>query len=159
MDRRSTLDGMSLEAHDPWADRQDLVWLLIPAILLGLLWMHGLATHGAGTHDASSTPALSVDAHDLSASGHETDAHAMPGEVASTAAVGPSDGQGSAGSALGLCLAVLAGALLTFLVKRRRRLGRFQGLVLARPTRSPKLPARARDPDPPSLSALCIVRC
>ena len=150
---------MSLAAHGPGAGRQDLGWLLIPAILLGLLWMHGLATHGAGTHEASSTPALSMDAHHLSASGHETDARALPGEAASLAAVGPSDGQGSAGFALGLCLAVLAGVLLTLLLQWGRRLGRFQGRVLARPARSPQRPTRARDPDPPSLSALCIVRC
>lgn len=157
---------MSPAAQRRGANHRTLGWLLIPALLLGLLWMHGLATHAGGAHDASSMPISSSDSHsagsqDSAATTSQGGVARGPGENArSMATAGAGGDQGSAGAVVGLCLAVLAGALIALLfVSGRRRLGQFQGLVFVQAARSLRRPTRARDPDSRSLATLCVVRC
>lgn len=145
---------------------------MLLATLAGLFAMHGMSDHGTMHHGSLEThaPAAPVEAVDLAPA-----SHAMAGDGHGAAAVSEivgltgaavvalgaaaSNGALDAGlhAALGLCLAILAGAAIMALRRLRTwsspltdTLGDAGRLVL---------PSRARAPDPPDLYALSIQRC
>jgi hypothetical protein len=120
-------------------------WLLVAGTLVGLVAMHGLGGHGV--HGAE--PAATM-AHGVASSEHMLDETTE--EVASPRPIEK--------NSLGLdvlCVAILVGFVIAFRLRRWvcssvGRLGR-GGRACAR-----VLP-RARDPGPPSLAELSILRC
>ena len=108
--------------------------------------VHG-STGVAGPHAAmAGATGVLADATTATASAMET---ALVGDVAEP---------GDLHAAMGLCLAILAGAV--FLAARRAGLSSYPlASVLATDTAPRLLPSRARAPDPPDLHALSIQRC
>ena len=133
-----------------WAARL----LVFAGALMGLFAMHGLSDHGAASHDmrAAMNPAVTAISH----AGHA--ANAAVGETgdALTGTAEP-PGEQSPGMAMaGLCLAVVAGAVIGFLLLRQHRAVVFMpptplALVAARPS-------APRDRDPPCLFELSVLR-
>ncbi|MGZ4436680.1 MAG: DUF6153 family protein [Nocardioidaceae bacterium] len=132
-------------------------------VLAGLFGMHGLGDHGmpgmaqapasgsmahpAGPHrmtDHPDQPMVGAHANVMVRPAHD----AMP-------SLGPVGLHGHSGMA-GMCLALLTGGLLALLLHR----GRAVRVLAEEPRRS--LTARhprSRDPDPPCLASLSILRC
>ena len=146
-------------------------------VLAGLFGMHGLASHDPcgmpampgelnketalpGAVDGSMLGAIS--AHEAHGTTKATPATASPAagmleDVAHVAlATGGSHGHGQGHGMAGLCLAVLAGALLVLAHRIRRPALR---LTVPVSRRSVNLRGLGRDPDPPSLAWLAIRRC
>jgi hypothetical protein len=127
--------------------------LVFTAALAGLFVMHGLNDHGASGHDVDApTDSAVVAMSHTSQMAH--DAGDAP-EGALTVAGAP--GQDLPGVAMaGLCLAVLAGAIIGFLLLRPQ-----PGVIFWRPIVQPFVPAPPsgrRDRDPPSLFELSVLR-
>lgn len=111
---------------------------LLFVVLAGIVGMHGLDAHGASLETAASSVVPAAD-----------EAHAP---------VDHSDGEHGAMTALAMCVAVLAAALAGIAVCLRRHRG--VGLVVRElPRQISTASAARRDRDPPSLDALCILRC
>ncbi len=132
--------------------------LVLLAALAGLFAMHGLADHGTSHGSMTGSMSGSPQGPDPAA-GHAHDDHTRPteptvaGPVAGpVAVVGP-----LAESAMGLCLAVLAGGLVLLLVRGGAWPARPWSDLVVR--RCVAVIARARAPDPPDLLALSIQRC
>lgn len=129
-------------------------WLVLAA-LLGLFAMHGLGAHGS-TSPAAATAEAGA-AHAVHA-GHQS---GMPG----TAGMGdPGSGPDDQGSGhdhlalVGLCLAVLTGALAAFALPRPGgRRGWSPPVALLAELRN--APAARRFRDPPCLFRLSVQRC
>ncbi len=112
------------------------VWWIVPALLLGLLWMHGTAAHGgaahpeppepAGPQPAAATPSGSGVAVDVSLP-HQP----VAGAVADAVPHGP--GGHTLDLLAGICLALLAAVAAG--LRRGTSAGRFEGLV-PRPRRT-----------------------
>ena len=138
--------------------------LVLLAALAGLFAMHGMSDHGTMRHE-------STGAHKSGVAGPEAAmaepagalVHAMtstPIEASLDAATGVAAGAtpGDSHAAMGLCLAILAGAAL--LALRRAGLSSYPlASVLSTVDHQRQLPSRARAPDPPDLHALSIQRC
>lgn len=125
--------------------------ILVVAALAGLFAMHGLGDHGTMHHEPTGDLMGS-----LAATSHAEDA------MSASAALDPAHDDGSAPEGagtgiVGLCLAVLTGALLG-LAWLRARSGR---LVIERwtPRDTWSLSAAPRDRDAPSPFRLSIQRC
>ncbi|WP_445256167.1 hypothetical protein [Nocardioides aurantiacus] len=124
---------------------------LLLLALLGLLAMHGLAAHGtAGHHGATAPLAAPLAAHGPA---HHAAPTAAADLLAPATPLAPA-GDPTAGA--GLCLAVLLLGLVALLALRRT--GGLP-LLLRSPVLLPPLMPPARDPDPPDLSRLCVLRC
>jgi hypothetical protein len=130
--------------------------------LAGLFAMHGLSGHGAMDHDGSAfrvpgdTTMAAMHAAPVPVVDQAVD-HTLgqaPGHAVSRA-VGPATGR-TTDAAMGLCLAVLTGALVLLLLRRAAWPVAAEG---RRVLRHCALLARARAPDPPDLLALCVHRC
>ena len=127
--------------------------LVFAAALAGLFAMHGLSDHGTASHDlnASMNPVVTAMAHTGQMADHSREAS----EAARTTDGAP--GQDSPGMAMaGLCLAVLAGAIVGFMLLRSHR-----SVVFVRPIVRSFVPARRsgrRDRDPPCLFQLAVLR-
>ncbi|CUR54985.1 conserved hypothetical protein [metagenome] len=120
-------------------------WLVVVALLAGLLAMHGLDDHGTS---GGSMPGMSGMSHSLPSMA-ASPATADGGAVASPTTV---DGSGP----MGLCVALLL-AGLAFLVglERGRWIRRYaDSRLLVR-----SVGTRARSPDPPDLIRLGLCRC
>ena len=126
--------------------------LVLAGALAGLFAMHGLSDHGASSHDmhAPMNPAVLGTSHAI----HAAD---DPQSATEELTIDGAAGQGSPGTSIaGLCLAVLAGAIIALLLLSPHRRGVFMGplalaLVSARPT-------GRRDRDPPCLFELSVLR-
>ncbi len=120
---------------------------LLLLALLGLLAMHGLAGHGTAGHRGAAAPAAA----------HGPAQHTAPVVVGDLLApaqpLAPADDP-AAGA--GLCLAVLLLGLVALLALRRTG---GPPLLPRSPTLLRPLASPARDPDPPDLSRLCVLRC
>jgi hypothetical protein len=128
--------------------------LVIASALAGLFTMHGLADHGGSAQEMPTHP-ISTAAMSIGQTDRASDP--TPTAMADTGATGQDPARHSSGMALaGLCLAVLAGAIV--------------GFTLLRPNRT-RLSARAktawhwwvplaalRDRDPPCLFELSTLR-
>lgn len=146
--------------------------LMVLAALAGLFAMHGMSDHGTMRH----SPTEAVGSHSTSAHG----AMAAGGsatvvgvattatvasivvdsavDVAEGASIGDTSESGDLHPAVGLCLAILAGAV--FLTLRRTGPSSYPlSSVLAADPHQVVLSALARDPDPPDLHDLSIQRC
>jgi hypothetical protein len=138
-------------------DRRGMVGLVVlMGALAGLFTMHGLSGHGTAHYEFSTAP---MDSVMVAIDRQSFDGSVTSADVGSGA---PSvDRQGDNSSHLGmagLCLAVLAGALLVGLRLRPSRAGRFAGRR-GRTDPSGLLPAALRDRDPPCLFWLTIQLC
>jgi hypothetical protein len=129
--------------------------LVFAGALVGLFAMHGLSDHGASAHEMPSTPMSPA----VVAMSHHSDDTSDAGQTSMEAA-GTFDGvpaDHSPGMAMaGLCLAVLAGAVIWFLLLRANRT-----LVFAGPRHLDFMPAplaARRDRDPPCLFELSVQR-
>jgi hypothetical protein len=147
-------------------------WLLLLVALGGLFAMHGLSDHGVGAPAALASPAAHVESH--MGVGHQLGADAASAESAHGAAVAsmlPADlstdsgnghGDHHGGVLVGMCLAVLAAALLFGVVAWRARvLARLRHVLAEDPAAAAATAfwARARGPAPPDLTLLSILRC
>lgn len=121
-------------------------WGFIAATLLGLVAMHGLGTHGIHGAAADATAVTHRVVH------HEDPLAAATDEVASP---GPDHKQGVSLNAL--CVAILVGlvAISRLLRASQSAAGRWSREGQA----SSIVVPRARDPDPPALAQLSILRC
>lgn len=132
-------------------------WLLALGALAGLFAMHGLSGHGMAGHAQRVESAL------LSTASMAADlapAHHAPAEQAaasiSTLVSASHPDPGHDMGPVGLCLAVLLLAVFWLLSSPAGRLlRRFSSRRPAARTRV----VRARDPDPPDLTQLSILRC
>lgn len=149
--------------------------LVLLAALAGLFAMHGMSDHGTMGHDSPEThgPATATaptGAHAGPVAGAHDGAFESAGittEVVTEAAgaVAIAAETVAAGDALdagmhlamGLCLAILAGAAV--LALRRLRTWSYPLTRITRNAGKALLNTRARDPDPPDLHALSIQRC
>lgn len=121
------------------------------ATLAGLFAMHGMSDHGTGAH---ADPAS--DSH----AAHAAMSTLPEGSEVATRSVAPVD-WGSSGHSemdmVGLCLAILAGALLVVALARVRLVRALDSLLPR--AASPRWRVAGRDRDPPSLISLSIQRC
>jgi hypothetical protein len=142
---------------------------VLGAVLLGIAAMHGLAPHGAFGHEAGHEPVVRVAAVHADVAPPTHGAHASGSAVWQSATVAGLDaglpGEGSVGQstpvgtgALQACVVVLlvVGAVL---LARSRRSTRPALLVPRPPSRASMASYRLRDPDPPSLAQLAVLRC
>lgn len=125
-------------------------WLVLAA-LLGLFAMHGLSVHGSSTRAVASTEVSAGHAGHQSATG-------TPADPAVEHGAGDRDPGHHHLALMGLCLAVLAGAVAAYSLLRRRphrgwtpEVTALVGLVAA--------PAARRFRDPPCLFRLSVQRC
>jgi hypothetical protein len=130
--------------------------------LFGLLSMHGWGSH-AGMHPpqgtASAADVMMAQAGHHDALGMVADAAAALDQVPGAPVVGDASqdpGENGGAGLLGLCLAVLASALLLGIALLIARGGVATGRGLLRAWR-PILPI-GRDRDPPDLRKLCVIR-
>ena len=128
--------------------------IVFAGALTGLLAMHGLSDHGAAASHAGHAPSNHTATATVHSNQMATAAHGAAEDVGLT--VGESD-EGSPGMAMaGLCLAVLAGAIigLLLLLPHRGALSvRSVALAFA-----PAAPSGRRDRDPPCLFELSVLR-
>ena len=127
--------------------------LVIAGALAGLFAMHGLSYHGASSHDmdAPMDPAVMAMSH----ASHTADDARNATDDAWTADRAPDED--SPGMAMaGLCLAVLAGAIVCFLLLRAHRSDVFMGRIAL--AFVPVRPSGRRDRDPPCLFELSVLR-
>lgn len=142
---------------------------VLGAVLLGLAAMHGLAPHGAFGHDPGHEPAVRAAAVHADVAPPTHGAHASGSAAGQSATVARLDAgrpaQGSVGQptpvgtgALQACVAVLlvVGAVL---LARSRRSTRPALLVPRSLSRAVVASHLLRDPDPPSLAQLAVLRC
>jgi len=128
-------------------------------VLAGLFGMHGLDTHGMTSsntaHVGMASSAMSPsDGHGATLDG----AHLVGPMVAAVSEVTVSPGQPVMHMGMaGMCMAVLAIALLALMQRLSSRRGGRVLWVSARPVRASR--RAGRDPDPPSLIDLSIRRC
>ena len=128
--------------------------LVLAGALAGLFAMHGLSDHGASSHDmpAAMRPAVMEVSH----TGHPADAARSATDDARWAE-DAAPGEGSPAMAVaGLCLAVLAGAIIGLLLLHPHR-----SLFFIRPLAQAFVAARPsgrRDRDPPCLFELAVLR-
>lgn len=135
------------------------LWMLLAT---GLFAMHGLGTHGAGSHPETAQPLnASVSVHLTgqpslhSASDGQESASTSPG-VQRSATSDPAS-PGSMSELISMCLAIVAGVLAGLAAVLLRHLER---RPLARVARSAKsFVIVGRDPDPPCLVRLSVMRC
>ncbi|KQT92068.1 hypothetical protein ASG49_08825 [Marmoricola sp. Leaf446] len=130
---------------------------LLLLALLGLLAMHGLSAHGAAGHHGAEPTGSTAAGH---GAGHHVDqpqqAVAVVTDVLTPATPLAPPASDEAATSAGLCLAVLLLGLIGLLALRRDRpLLRPDRTAVVASTRAPP----ARDPDPPDLSRLCVLRC
>lgn len=134
--------------------------LVVAALaLFGLLSMHGWGTH-AGTHGESGHAPTLVAVH---GKGHHTthaDSSIAPVAAAAVGDANPAacdGGCGDTGTGLaGMCLAILSGLVLALaMIARRRRIR----LLWAALKAQRYLVSLGREPDPPDLLRLCVIRC
>lgn len=132
--------------------------VVLAGALAGLFAMHGLADHGvshADSHQAHA-PMASTSPTSPTSHGRGVGHGSVDADATVTAPVGTSSGADM--GVMGLCLAVLAGALF-FLVRRRAftgvavRLTRDLGCLAA------AIGTTSRERDPPRLAQLSILRC
>jgi hypothetical protein len=136
----------------------------VAVALFGLLSMHGWGSHsGAHLMGATTSPSanLVIVAGDPGDHGHSGPGASQPNASAQEAAGHPagmaSDEPAESGTGLlGLCLAVLAGLVLTIALLLARRRVRIPRTLL--PAWQPPVSIR-RDHDPPSLHMLRVIRC
>jgi hypothetical protein len=127
--------------------------LVFAGALLGLFAMHGLSDHGASAHQmshATMSPAMVAMAH----TDHAAAAPTPIEDAVTSGSVPPEDSPGMAMA--GLCLAVLAAAVIGFLLLRPNH-----ALDFTRPLHRDFVPtplAALRDRDPPCLFELSIQR-
>lgn len=126
--------------------------IMSAAALAGLFAMHGMSDHGSShfAHAPIGTAEMA-----MSHAKHVADEVSNVTEVASTFDKTLAQGSPSMGMA-GLCLAVLAGAIIGGLLSRPHR-----GVVLTRHLPLPPvsaLPPGCRDRDPPCLFELSVLR-
>lgn len=132
-------------------------FLVLLTALAGLFMMHGLADHGVAHHGITMSAAGST-AH-ASTSAHAAMSAASADVVALVAVV--TDGQPSDEDSVamaGLCLAILVaviGLTIALVLLSRRLSTLWRPLVLS----VEGLLSRARDPVPPDLVRLSIMRC
>lgn len=128
--------------------------LVFAGALAGLFVMHGLSDHGASSHETHA--AISRAVTEISHAGHPADAAPSATDAARWAEDG-APGEGSPEMAVaGLCLAVLAGAIIGLLL-----LGPHRSLFFIRPLAQTFVAARPsgrRDRDPPYLFELAVLR-
>jgi hypothetical protein len=129
--------------------------LVLAGALAGLFAMHGLAAHGASSHDTMPPLAVSATVVSMSDTDHASDATQAAMDGMGT--TGGEPAEPSPGMAMaGLCLAVLAGAIMGLLLLRRHRIAAFiQPPSLA--FVAALAPGR-RDRDPPCLFELSVLR-
>lgn len=127
--------------------------LVFTAALAGLFAMHGLNDHGASSHDVSAPTSSAV----MAMSHTSPVAHEAEDVMEGASIVAETPGEDLPGMAMaGLCLAVLAGAIIGILLLRPRR-----RVIFRRPIAQPFVPAEPsgrRDRDPPSLFELSVLR-
>jgi len=121
--------------------------LLVLIALLGLLAMHGLSAHGAAPAGAA-TQAGAAHAH----ADHPT----SPADDDARAGTGGAEPGHHHLALMGLCLAVLAGALAAWSLLRRRLGVGWTPAVAIAPVRAP---GARRLHGPPCLHLLSIQRC
>jgi hypothetical protein len=128
--------------------------LVFAGVLAGLLVMHGLSDHGASSHEMRA--AMSPAVVEISHTGHPAGA-ARSAEDDAGSADDAAPGEDSPGLAMaGLCLAVLAGTIIGFLLLRPHPI-----LAFVRPLALAFVAARTsglRDRDPPCLFELSALR-
>lgn len=120
---------------------------------MGVFAMHGPSDHGAPSHGMNPpmNPAVMAPTH----TGHAVDAALVVAGGTSTGDAA-SDGHSSDVAMAGLCVAVLAGAILGFLQLRPLRRV-FLGPRIGLPFLAQR-PSGRRDRDPPSLFELSVLR-
>lgn len=130
--------------------------LVLVGVFLGLFAMHGLGGHGTAGHAVSDTGAtqmtLMAHAGDVS---HASET--APEQATLSSAAQPDDDGDGAMTMVGLCLAVLLVGLLLLRLLR----GPPRGLVFLRgraPRSAPIPQSAARDPDPPCIYKLSVLR-
>ena len=116
--------------------------------------MHGLGDH-TGLHSGPH-PVLGAATH-AAAPAHEAMSTSARTARSGTDAITPAGGEEVSGLGLDLCVAVLLGGLLTWLLLVGA--GRRTPSLLPRLVRSPVPVPRSRDPDPPSPELLSVHRC
>jgi hypothetical protein len=126
------------------------VWVLV---IGGLFAMHGLGGHGAGTHDGMTMSAVSSADH----AGHAWMAHQADMDEPAAPAVDSGADDGGGMGLIILCVAILAAALAVFALVLLRHLGRRPLCTLPRGFLD--LVVVGRDPDPPDLLRLSVMRC
>jgi hypothetical protein len=121
---------------------------------MGVFAMHGLSDHGAPSHAMNPPmPAVMAPTH----TGHAIDpALVVAGGTSAGDAAPASDGHSPDVAMAGLCVAVLAGAILGFLQLRPLRCV-FLGPRIGLPFLAQR-PSGRRDRDPPSLFELSVLR-
>jgi len=135
--------------------------LLVPAVLLGLLGMHALASH-AGTSDMPGMPGMSGMSHEAA----PVSSPAADGAVAQMVRAAPDDGGGHSGGhdAMMLCALMLATAAVALLARAVCRRATRAALSLPR-SRAPGPQAGAAGPGrpvptgPPDVWAWSVLRC
>lgn len=130
--------------------------VVLVGALFGLFAMHGLGDHGAAPHEmhaAAMAPAIA--AADAPHGGHSSHAEASDQSPAADSVMAP-DSPSPGMWMAGLCLAVLVGALIGFLLARPKRVVVFQwsNAVAFVPARR----SGRRDRDPPCLFELSVLR-
>jgi hypothetical protein len=143
---------------------------LLFAALAGLFAMHGLGTHGVEMPAPAMVHSSTVDT--VGTHGDASYGEAMHGEASYAGRHIPGAGQGvaetqqasapaegsGAMSMIGLCLAVLTGALLLLGALLVRHHGR-RVPASWHPALRARFTLRAREHAPPCLAQLCILRC
>lgn len=129
---------------------------VLAGALAGLFAMHGLASHGASSHD--NMPAIPISGTDISTGHPDHASDAIRKALDGMGATGSEPAEPSAGMALaGLCLAVLAGAIIGLLLLLRPH-----GIAAVIRPRALALVAAVapgrRDRDPPCLFELSVLR-
>ena len=131
--------------------------LALLVALSGLFVMHGLYDHGAAGHlEGAGVHAMS--GHHAAMAGLDADAAPELVTAIPVAAL-PGEGGGLGGhdtTMAGLCLAVL---LLGLLMAAAPRGPRWRLAPRSRPAPPGGVARRARAPDPPDLTRLCVQRC
>lgn len=126
---------------------------VVATALLGILSMHGWGTHTAG-HLATDA-AVHVGGAVSSQSPHDSAMLRDATDAPEVAPAMPGGTQDSAVSTLGLCLGLLGGLLLYAILRLRAvRQWSCWGVEHRGPPR-----VQSRDPDPPDLIRLSVIRC
>ena len=126
-------------------------------VLAGLFGMHGLGEHSGG-HGAMSM-AVDAPSSTVHPAGHTHAMAATPGDAAAlgSAPVISAPGGSTYGGLATVCLAVLLGGLVMFLLLGSAR--RRTPWLLPRQVVAPVPLPRSRAPDPPSPVLLSVCRC
>jgi hypothetical protein len=128
--------------------------LVFAGALAGLFVMHGLSDHGASSHELHA--AMSPAVMETSRAGHPADAAPSATDDAQRADEDAPGEDSPKMAVAGLCLAVLAGAIIGLLLLHPHR-----SLFFTRPRAHDFVAARPsgrRDRDPPCLFQLAVLR-